>query len=192
MLLRNYDNIMVNFNLIGSSTGTPNAYQSFNGDSLKITTTNGTVSDYNSSNDTAPFLYFRTSSANTVNGVGSWGVSNLVCGNDSNPTTYDSYTIENPSNAIPVSQAFDDVVYDEAAKTYSRTYRKVYMANEDLVINCIGIVYSIYSQGVLIYRKTLDAPIEVPANANFVLSFTTTVSANPNKPADYDATASVE
>jgi hypothetical protein len=191
MILRNYDNVMINFKLMSSNGSYPNAYVGFGGDSLKLTYTNGGVSDFNSSCSVVPFLRFKTSE-NKYNDLNEWGLSNLVCGNDNNPTTYDSYTIENLSNAKPLSQAVDDVVYDETTQTYSRTYRKTYMANEDLVINCIGVAYSIYNSSVLVYRKVLDAPIEVPANANFTLSFTMKASATPNKPANYEATASVE
>jgi hypothetical protein len=38
----------------------------------------------------------------------------------------------------------------------------------------------------------LETPIEAPANATFVLEFKKIISAYPNKPVDYVATASAE
>jgi hypothetical protein len=66
------------------------------------------------------------------------------------------------------------------------------MANEDITIREIGVIYADFNTQYLMYREVLETPIEVPVNANFKLTLTKKVSVNPNIPTDYAATASVE
>jgi hypothetical protein len=131
------------------------------------------------------------------------GLSALTAGASDTPVSCDDYTLATPfttNDAIQISGSavLGDYTYDESSNTFSRTYQRAFMAKKDIVIKEIGITTRAYkaSNGawnypVLIYRKVLDAPIEVPANANFILSFSTTISANPNKPADYNASAAL-
>jgi hypothetical protein len=137
-----------------------------------------------------------------------WGLGGSGCGtffsfgSGTSPEHYDDYKLttftENTDySIIRSSLKHTNVVYNEQDNTWENTITETYCALKDLKITEIGICHTFpFDSGgsrssILVYRKLLDTPIEVPANTNFILSFTAKVSVNPNKPADYDASASV-
>ena len=120
--------------------------------------------------------------------------SGLICGSGDTPVTYDDYKLatEFTSNDISiVSIKYSDTTYDEATNSFKRTETKIFAAKQDLIIKEIGFSSGVYSNSslyeTLMFRKVLDEPISVQANSNFELTFTTTVSACANKPAEYEA-----
>ena len=127
--------------------------------------------------------------------------NNLICGDSNQAVTYDDYKLGNiisNSNLQVISHSTEPFIYDEATKTYTRIYKKVFCAiNKDVVIREIGITKpELYSSStaypVLLYRKVFDGDgIVVPANGTVVITFTTTFLANSNKPIEYNASATL-
>jgi len=200
MLLRNYDNLMVT-----QCTATVSAneilddFTSFGDESLTFKDMTGKIypfrpfSQYNH-----PFNYFYQ--MDTWSSFNSRGQTYITAGKGSTPVTYDDYKLAEiltSADAQKVSHSVSELVYDQETKTWSRTYNCVCVAKKDITIREIGVYFPVdYStssspKSTLLYRQVFDDDIVVPANASFILSFTTTVSANPNKPADYVASASV-
>ena len=196
MLLRNYDNIMVGRSLPRMGNKQLNYGTAFGDGSLicdNVSTKIGNQCAY--VGERSPFDFNNDTVSNILTSR-SQGDSILIASSDDEEVTYDTVHITPISGFTYIRHAVDDLVYDEVTNTYSRTYRKVLGAGDsDIVINSIGVLY--YCNGgtgwadPLIYKKKLDQPVNVPANSNVELSFTTKVSANPNKPANYDASAVV-
>jgi hypothetical protein len=199
MILRNYDNIMtmlsrpaIGLNYVGTDNtvfgdGHLNA-KSYN---------NGAIINPYCEGLVTPFKKFSEAEVNVYTGS-----SNLICGAGDTPVTYDDYKLDVAftTDQVKVLSKFHkelEPIYNESDNSWTFTYTKTFTAKEDIVVKEIGVTSGFYynssnQNGALIFRKVLDTPIEVPANANFTLSFTITKSANPNKPANYEATASVE
>lgn len=199
MLLRNYDKMDLMRRIADQSDS--NSYfgavnDDFTGNNLSIKDIDGYVKRvYN-----APTL-LGNFGHNSSMLIISNSVTCLVCGSGSTPVTYDDYKLENiltdtQAQGVKIEGDYNPV-YNEETDSWSRTVSRTFLANEDLVINEIGVYQGCTyeyekRQLVMVYRKVLDTPIEVPAGANFTISFTTNISANQNKPNNYDATASVE
>ena len=203
MLLRNYDNFMTLIslgNLTGVDAGDKTSFddehlciKGWNSNTLytvRINTSNGTFSPFQ-------MFSYSTGSGSAVFYSGPTNCSTLVAGSGDTPVTYDDNDLANvftPSQVQKISCSAGDAIYNPTDKTWEKTHTCTCLAKEDLIIREVGVTHSFYCTYnsvtiALVYRKVLDTPIEVPVNANFVLSFTTKVSANPNKPADYDANA---
>ena len=129
--------------------------------------------------------------------------NNLICGSGTTAATYDDYCLENiftTSQVQNLSHKSSEVFYDEENKTFSVTYSKTFLALENIVVSEIGITSPYINRDTdrakvdccLIYREVYETPVIIPANSNFVISFTITVSANQNKPADYSSLISIE
>ena len=200
-LLRNYDNFMALQSLVATESEVVGDATSFDDKHLCMKDTSGNLR-----------TLWRRAEKN-ANPLGIFGIdtgsfsscdtqmSTLIAGSGNSEVTYDDYKLESiftNSQVQKVSHICGDTIYNETDKTWERTYTLVCLAKEDLTIKEIGVLHRNYranaSSGyyyALVYRKVLDTPVEAPANSSFILSFTTKVSANPNKPTDYDANAIV-
>jgi hypothetical protein len=207
MILRNYDNIMAAKKCHSTSTGTATEF----GDGyLTAKVYIGDVHNIYANHHgwvhlpLSHILHSASINQNASTSISSIGSSNIICGSGNTDVSYDDYKLASGFTSKQVTKPSDEtgvtetINYDENEKVWIHTVNKRYTANENITISEIGIIsdfaYSNSSsafKSALVYRKVLDTPIEVPAGANFILSLTTTVSANPNKPADYDATAAV-
>jgi len=195
MLLRNYDNYKAACSLANSGNDFYLSTSGFGDGILSMKNSFGDLRGSVSVRSTQPFTYF-VSYDPKMSVYGSEGYSNLICGylEDGVEVSYDDYTMPEINNLKFVSHSWGTVVYDEDHNEWSRVYKKV-IANtnaEPVTINCIGVNYKDYNYSYLVYKKRLEHPIEVPANGNAILTFTTTVGANPHRPADYNVSASVE
>lgn len=122
-------------------------------------------------------------------------------GKGTNPESYDDYQLTTFANSVDYSIISDSInhtnaAYNESDKTWENTITETYCALKDITVSEIGVYQHFIPSSssittALIYRKVLDTPIEVPANGTFTLSFTTKVSANPNKPVSYEASAAI-
>jgi hypothetical protein len=206
MLLRNYDNMMTAKKISSRASGSATVF----GDG-HLTAKDLLESVYNIHSPCSdwaylPLAYFHYN-FDIDSKDGAYGYSNLICGSGNTSETYDDYKLASPFTSTQVSKigqatfVTDTHTYNENDGTWTHTVTKTYIANESITIREIGVTSGFYYKNgnyhgaALVYRKVLDTPIEVSAGATFVLSFTATVSANPNnpnKPADYDASVSVE
>ena len=204
MNLRNYDNCVTATQLVhkGGNMVSQGDHTSYGDNQLTYKTTNGTLykfSNYGTSN------YSATSCCFAERGNADYG---LVCGSGETAVTYDDYKLESQFSSTDisfVSCSYSDLTYDEATNTFQRTLTKVFTAKNNITIREIGFIsYGFWGTGTnyndnsgsynyaLTYRKVLDEPIEVAANSNFTLTFTTIVSACANKPAEYNASVTTE
>lgn len=194
MLLRNYDNYQTILSLNHASYSTKfNVNTSvFNDSGLCVKNIQGYNYEPIYYHNVAPFYIWSTGG----NGCG----TKFTFGSSDTAENYDDYKlttfVQNTDYSVIFSSLSNTTpVLNEGV--WENTVSQTFTALKDLTIKEIGVSQMVgYNSGdeteILIYRKVLETPIEVPANANFVLSFTTKVSANQNKPADYVATASVE
>lgn len=197
MLLRNYDNIMT-LKALGSTDTTKYLDTSGFGDGiLSLKMVSGTMCSVLNTYAPAPFNLFDTSYSNAIDYFNSRS-SNLICGSlgGGEDVTYDDYTLNVITNFKYVSSSISGVVYDSTDNSYSVTFKKTYFNNTGAVqtVGYIGVSYrpSGDAYHFLVYKEKLETPVEVPVNASITLTFTQKVYANPNKPTDYVATASVE
>lgn len=208
MLLRNYDNLM-----LVRMTPPPNlSYKDivstdkdiFGDGHINAKTTGGSIVQLS-----ADYMYWRYNPFQNFvesvsnNAYSTYAASSLICGGGDTAVTYDDYKLDVPFTTTQMSDVTGSQkltrTYNEDDNSWTFTYCRTLFAKTDLTIKEIGIITQSYpqydksnsTQIHLIYRKVLETPVEVPANANFVLSFTMTVSANPNKPADYNASATL-
>lgn len=201
MKLRNYDNVVTARQLcqIASKSLSGEKHTSFEDGHLTAKSVSGTVlkihNSYSNSYENYQAGVFYDSQS---------GATGLVCGSGNTPVNYDDYKLDaqfGSSKVTYITSSLGDVIYDESTNTFSRTFTKTFMANSDITIREIGFISSVPainsnnskgSYSVLTYRKVLEEPVEVVANSNFQLQFTTTVSACSNKPADYDVSVVTE
>ena len=210
MLLRNYDNIMAarhmaHFGLLSTDTET------FGDGHINIRNPDGSIVQlYPNENWTSlPLQVFAESDNTYYNQIGA-GASKLICGggdidiNGNYGVSYDDYKLAEIFTTaqvvyVPGTQKYERA-YNAEDNTWTITISRLFTnaTDDSITVKEIGVssgTYYDYSASkisyALTYRKVLDAPIEVPKGANFALSITKTVSANPNKPTNYDATASV-
>lgn len=197
MLLRNYDNIMTVNSFPYFLDRTYYTEKGFTDGLLCCKLTNGDIAHiarYNAHPTNVPFV-------NLQNIANNYSANNLICGSGTTPETYDDYCLESiftTSEVQNLSHKTSSLVYDELTNTFTITYSKTFLALVNIKVGEVGIMspYFNYNTGgastiALVYRKAFDTAIDVPANANFVLSFTITVNANSNKPTDYDASAAL-
>lgn len=202
MLLRNYDNLMVAKCMPVSSTSKIISTDTdvFGDGHLNVLSSSNIkrAINFNTGWRYTPCSYFTDSFINTSGSL-SEGMSGLVCGNGDTPVTYDDYALELPFTASQVGYVSGahktEMVYNESDNSWTTTYTRPLAAITDIVVKEIGVYTGFYYGSsydkALVYRKVLDTPIEVTAGSNFILTFTTVMSANPNKPADYDASAAI-
>jgi hypothetical protein len=204
MFLRNYDNICTARSLISADNKILSTDTTTFGDGhLNAKDITGTIcAIYNSSN-----AYYNP--LNHMNGYAndniklSYASSNLVIGGGDTPVTYDDYALVSKFASSQVQyvrhQTVQNTTFLEDQVMYETKYQKVFMALEEITVKEIGIEYGSLRDSAanaynttLVYREVLDNPIVVPANTNFIITLTQRLGTNPNKPADYVATASVE
>ena len=80
--------------------------------------------------------------------------------------------------------------YNEETKTWTKSYSYDFQAKSDVTVSEIGVCHcpSGYSgASVLVYREVLEQPVSLTTGQYLKVTITTTVSANPNKPADVSA-----
>lgn len=203
MLLRNYDNIMLARMCpnIGTSLSVSIA-DSFGDGKINVKDNSGVIKTIYPNNSTwcyDPFSYF-TENSNTCTSLNA-GYSNLICGSGSTPEHYDDYNLESLFTDSQISRVsnvhkIETALYDESTKSWTFTYTRNFLAKENITVREIGVNSGFYYSGgsyktCLVYRKVLETPLEVAAGNQFTLTFTATLSANPNKPANYDAGAAV-
>ena len=198
MLLRNYDNIMTARQKIINTTGTIVSTDTTRfgdghinackiSDGTKIPICASTNWSYN------PLEYFVESETDYKI---SYGGSVLFCGGGNTAVAYDDIQLESPFSESQVSFEINsskiEEQYDEVSDSWIFNYTITLIAKESIEINEMGVKSLVYTSNnltdlCLVYRKVFDNTVEVPKDASFVLAFTKTVSANPNKPAKYDA-----
>lgn len=189
MLLRNYDEFkcLQSFCEIVDNTNTISNMSTF----TAIKRYDGSPETIYTKKHIQPFNYFcKAGNTTTVSNFG----SNLVCGQIGDEDVgYDDYTISNIPSLTFVSHSLGEQKIENNELVTS--YRKV-MNNgtgSSVTVDCIGVFYTHYSSySILMYKEKLATPIEIPADSNVILTFTTRTNLNPNIPADYTATASVE
>lgn len=204
MILRNYDNVITALKLrtlaserAGSVISTD--ITTFGDGYLNVKCVSGEVGRIYST-AISPLCGFSSNEENDA--ATSNGYSNLVIGGSDTAVSYDDYCLgeqftSSQVTAINNGKITESKVFDAVTNTFKTTYTRSYLANEDITIKEIGVKSGVnYTSSktytCLMYREVLDTPIEVPKNATVTLTFTIIESANPNKPADYVATASVE
>ncbi len=205
MLLRNYDNIMASYKLPNIATGTSGVYLStdasvFGDGHINVISYDGKIAKFPYSEEymIRPFLFRNFPNTYTPSDAWGMGFSNLICGSGDTAPTYDDYKLGDIITGLDcIKNSCGVYVYDENSKSWSREYKKTYYNSNEFPVTVreIGVIYMVryngWDRNALIYRKVLDTPVEVPAEANFIISFTPKVSANPNKPVDYDVSAVV-
>jgi hypothetical protein len=127
------------------------------------------------------------------------GQSSLIWGEGNAEESYDDWKLDmrfssSQMSYVPgsskITQKYEDGKW---IITYSRIVTAI---GEERTIREIGVVHSFSTSynstdACLVYRKVLDTEVFVPANGNAILTFTMTINANPNKPAQYEASASL-
>lgn len=194
MILRNYDNIVTaiktNFTRDIDTSAFGDGYLSVGiGDSV--------FPIYNYSNGTKiPFLNWT--------GATSSNYSGFYFGSGTTAPTYDDTSMESQYTygthfSLVSSSLTQTTVYNEETQCFEKTTKQIFTAITDLTINEIGVRSLFYKNGsssgdlyALVFREVLETPISVPEGANFIVTFKQNIPANPNKPTDYTATASVE
>lgn len=207
MLLRNYDNIMTAHRLTNFVKGeTTNAKLAtdtdvFGDGHINTKNTNGKIENYSmhGNNTFLPFYSFiEVDNASTST---NHYRSRIIVGSGNKPVSYDDYCLDTMFQSGETGFASNsskvEKTYDEALGAWKNTYKRTFTntSNEEITVREIGVIYdhyhnANYGTSSLVYRKVID-PITVEADANFVVSFTQIISANPNKPADYDASAAI-
>lgn len=213
MILRNFDNYVIlsslafdggDNNIIGDNSAFDDSHlclKDINGALCKYSVWTSNV-NYNNRPILSRFWWTTSQFSGITWSVGDGKTCELVAGSGITPVTYDDYKLENiftSTQATKVNQTIGDIVYDQENKTWSRTLRLTCLAKTDLTVGEIGVHQCLWYTNsqtttvpILVYRKTLEEPINVVANGNFIIEFTAIYSANPNKPADYTASVSVE
>lgn len=198
MLLRNYDNLMVAKTAIGKNkviqTGTE-----FADGQINVKNLSGAVGKIEAVDLTYKCCPFSYMSAVALDRHGDQGTSWFVIGQGTTKPTYDDYKLESKHTksafSIDTSSLNEgEFVYDTKNKTYSKTLSYVFRAKIDTTVSEIGIEHFCggYSSDVyLVYREVLEQPVSLTTDQYLKVSITTTVSANPNKPADVSASALV-
>lgn len=204
MLLRNYDNIMTAFRITNFLSNTAMSIQTdtevFGDGHINVAKGTSIFGIYFKNNARyVPFSWFGEKE-NKDSGATSYGESVLIVGSGDKTESYDDTELaeiisSDKLGQVTGSSSFENT-YDENLGVWISTYKRSFVAKEKMTIREIGVIYGMNvasaSVGVsLVYRKVLDIPVEVESGASFVVSFTQTISANPNKPADYDASVVV-
>lgn len=201
MLLRNYDNIMAARQIIIIKQGYISTdTEKFEDGHLNVTDLYGNKNVLYSSSSWGflPFQCFTETPMNSFTELRNGGTS-LICGGGDTPVSYDDSKLSSPFSSSEMSYTVGSAKVEKEYKdgAWISTYSRVITAlGSERTIREIGVVTEHYTSNnslssCLVYRKVLDNEIVVPENGSVVLTFTTTVSANPNKPS-YDATASLE
>ena len=197
MLLRNYDNIVAAYSLA--------AYQeqiedisNFGDGHLNVKDRSGvlkylrTGSLSYSALPMSVLYYIEGNDYNSYKGD-SW----IVLGSGNTPVTYDDYKLENKLSASQIqinssSGVSSTATYNEETKTWTKSRSYDFQIKSDVTVSEIGVEYSADNGAqVLVYREVLDTPVSLTAGQYLKVSITTTVSANPNKPANVSASALV-
>lgn len=205
MLLRNYDNFITSITSCGtltkwSSKPALHTDKSVFGDGhINLKDTTGRIMGMTPNSYSMveiPLVTFTESDNSHTSSSG----SSLIIGGGTDEVSYDDYCLSSVfSNSqvgyVSGSQTLNRS-YNETEKCWETTYTRTLTALEDLTITEIGIKQS-GRQGseaftTLVYRELFENPVVASASANIKLTFVMKVYANPNKPADYVATASVE
>lgn len=201
MLLRNYDNLCAYLQM-PLKPGEKFSTTGFGDGSLCMKTTNGVVGlptrQGSSENITTPFSRFGISSTDFDAFYDVFSAC-IVAGSGNTQVNYDDYKLDNMFSDSQVAKIDGSEIYSEAVLengVWTKTYSVTVLAKEAITVSEIGVLgyCKIPSSDckLLLYREVLKTPIEVPANSNFVLSFTVKVPTNPNKPANYSASAATE
>ena len=188
MLLRNYDNIVAAYSLVG--------YREVVGDNsnfgdqyLNFKDRTGTLKTLNSGYGSAfpmAYLFPREN--------GSSGSSWITLGSGNTSVTYDDYKLENKLTTSQIEAHSSSILsstatYNEEIKTWTKSMSYDFQAKSDITVSEIGVeYYTVNGAYCLVYREVLDTPVSLTAGQYLKVTITTTVSANPNKPADVSAT----
>lgn len=194
MLLRNYDNIVAAYSSVsfqesqkGDTTVFGDGHLNYKSIANSIEYITGVGSGWG-----LPLqrLYPGTQSSE--------GASWISLGSGNTPVTYDDYKLENELTTSQItvntsSAIIGTPIYNEQTKTWTKTMSYDFTAKSDVTVSEIGIKFCLNSRGysahlALVYREVLEQPVSLTAGQYLKVSITTTVSANPNKPADVSAT----
>ena len=123
-----------------------------------------------------------------------YGCSWIALGSGNTPVTYDDYTLENRLTTSQIaanssSGVSSTATYNEESKTWIKTMSYDFQAKTDVTVSEIGVeYYTANGEYCLVYREVLDTPVSLTTGQYLKVSITTTVSSNPNKPADVSTT----
>lgn len=194
MLLRNYDNIVAAYSLVSLAEGQKGDTTVFGDGHLNYKSIANSI-EYITGIGYGWGLPLQRLYPGTQ---GSEGASWISLGSGTIPVTYDDYKLENQLSTSQIlvntsSEIIGDPIYDETNKTWTKTMSYDFTAKSDVTVSEIGVIYCLNSRGysahlALVYREVLDTPVSLTAGQYLKVSITTTVSANPNKPADVSAT----
>jgi hypothetical protein len=203
MLLRNYDNIMTARQTIITKPGYISTdTEKFEDGHLNVTSIYGSKNALYSSSSSWGFLplqCFMETPMDSFTGMLSGGGTSLICGGGDGPVSYDDSKLSSPFSSSEMSYTVGSAKVEKEYKdgTWTSTYTRVVTAlGGERTIREIGAVTQYYTSNntvsyCLAYRKVLENEIVVPENGSVVLTFTTTVSANPNKPIEHNASATL-
>lgn len=201
MLLRNYDNYMIARKIPYTTSDDYAVGETsvFGDGHLNFKNYQGAIKQFISNSFTNGSGRLMASFTSLLENKYTSGCSNLIVGSDDTEVTYDDYKLGNiiPSSQIKaVNHSVTAPMYNQETNSWDVTYTKRYMATSDITIKELGITELLWTSGgagiTLLYREVLSSPIEVAADSVVVVSFTTKLYADINKPADYVATASAE
>ena len=185
MLLRNYDNIVAARSLVGKSSSIGDT-SNFGDGYLNIKDIVGGVRLIEGVSS-LPMHDLNTHEGNKSASV-------IVLGSGNTPVTYDDYKLENKLSTSQIvanssSGVQSTATYDEGTKTWTKSMSHDFQAKSDVTVSEIGVQFT-FDSGTksIVYREVLDTPVFLTTGQYLKVSITTTVSANPNKPADVSAT----
>lgn len=199
MFLRNYDNIFILRNS-PITLSDPSSSSVFGEGSLYLKNVGGGIQNPVPEGSLfTKFVSADNSNPSTSDTVGR--TCSIRWSDSTEPVDYDEYTVNFPNTSTPVSVS-TEYEYNEIDESYITTVKQIYVAKQPLTVGSIIVTIipsytqaTAYPKGakqVMLFREVLDAPIDVDTDGSFVLTFKMKRPANPNKPADYVATASVE
>lgn len=196
MLLRNYDNIVAAYSLVSYQELQNGDTTVFGDGHLNVKWANGNIHYIKSVGDVYCILPLNRLCASRVANQGhSW----VSLGSGTTPVNYDDYKLENELSTSQIvvnssSRVIGDPIYDEINKTWTKTMSYDFQAKSDVTVSEIGVYFQTESTNsginlyALVYREVLEQPVSLTTGQYLKVSITTTVSANPNKPADVSAT----
>lgn len=191
MFLKNYDYLMaLRSKSVTSSTSA--ATQTLDGGALNV---RGQNAYFLGVNHFLPLTSFEKTNNTYPTKAGS---TTLCVGSGSTPVTYDDYKLENQISGLScVSIGETASVLTDDGTAFETTLTVIYsnLNSTSITINEIGCYWTTGGNNegytCLVYREVLENSIEVPAQANVVITFKKKVSIYPNKPVEAETDVGV-
>jgi hypothetical protein len=184
MFLKNYDYLMA---LRSKSVISNSATQTLDGGALNV---KGQNAYFSCNNNFLPLTCFEKTNNTYPTKAGN---TTLCVGSGSTPVTYDDYKLENHISGLScVSIGETASALTDDGTAFETTLTVVYsnLNSAPIAINEIGCYWTTGGNNegytCLVYREVLENSIEVPAQANVIITFKKKVSIYPNKPVEAD------